>query len=120
MRELEASAGPRRAEALALFAYRAGREIGSMAAGSGGLDALVFTAGIGENSARMRAAIAERSGWLGIDLDADANMSHKPLISSNKSSVSVHVIRTDEEGEIARETAGPDRLNARRCRNRRI
>ncbi len=105
VRELEASGSSEAAEALALFAYRAGREIGSMAAALGGLDALVFTAGIGEHSAAMRAAIGARASWLGIDLDDDANISHKPLISKASSPVSVHIIGTDEEGEMARQVA---------------
>ncbi|MGB8714819.1 MAG: acetate/propionate family kinase [Rhodanobacteraceae bacterium] len=105
VRELEASDSKEAAEALALFAYRAGREIGSMAAALGGLDALVFTAGIGEHSAAMRAAIGARASWLGIDLDLGLNSSPKALISKGSSPVSVLVIATDEEGEIARQTA---------------
>lgn len=105
VRVLEASSAPAAAEALALFAYRAGREIGSMAAALGGLDALVFTGGIGEHSARVRAAICRHAGWLGIELDEASNEARKPLISLASSLVSVAVMPADEEAEIARQTA---------------
>lgn len=91
-------------EAVALFCYRVVREIGSLAAALGGLDALVFTAGIGERAHPVRAAICEPLAWLGVALDATANVTHGPLISSPGSAVSVWVIPTDEQGVIARHT----------------
>jgi acetate kinase len=90
--------------ALEYFSYRASREIGSLAAALGGLDALVFTAGIGENSPEVRASICERSAWLGVELDASANAAGKPRISSANSRVSVWVIPTNEELMIAQQT----------------
>ncbi|MDP2241070.1 MAG: acetate/propionate family kinase [Burkholderiales bacterium] len=102
MRELEASSDPRAREAIELFVYRAAREVGSLAAALGGLDALVFTGGIGERSTRVRAMICEQSRWLGIELDPDANRAHSTLISSQASRVAVCVIPTDEEVVIAR------------------
>ncbi len=86
------------------FVYRAAREIGALAAVLGGLDALVFTAGIGENSAEIRARIGSASAWLGIDLDPAANAGGGPCISRPASPVSVWVIPTDEELMIARHT----------------
>ncbi len=82
-----------------------GREIGSLTAALGGLDALVFTAGIGENSAEIRAKVAGRAAWLGVALDPDANAARGPRISTEASRVRVWVIPTDEEGVIARHTA---------------
>jgi acetate kinase len=102
VRELEESTDPAAREALDLFAYRAAREIGSLAASLSGLDVLVFTAGIGEHSASLRRQICEQSGWLGIRLDHVANDRHGPRISSAGSSVDVFVIPTDEEIVIAR------------------
>jgi acetate kinase len=102
VRELEESTDPAAREALDLFAYRAAREIGSLAASLRGLDVLVFTAGIGEHSASLRRQICEQSGWLGIRLDHVANDRHGPRISSAGSSVDVFVIPTDEEIVIAR------------------
>ncbi|MEZ5855021.1 MAG: acetate/propionate family kinase [Hyphomicrobiaceae bacterium] len=104
VRDLEASDDPNAEEALSLFAYRAAREIGSLAAAAGGLDVLVFTAGIGEHSAAMRQRICTASGWLGIGLDDAANQRHGPKISHTDSSVDVFVIPTDEEIVIARAT----------------
>lgn len=104
MRELLASAAPRAREAVDLFCYRAARELGSLAAALGGLDALVFTAGIGERAAPVRAAICEQSRWLGIDLDAAANREHRAIVSTPESRVTVCVIPTDEEIVIARHT----------------
>ena len=71
----------------------------------GGLDALVFTAGIGENDAQLREAVMTRLGWLGASLDRDANERHGPRISSQDSKISVWVIPTNEELMIARHTA---------------
>ena len=104
MRELLASKDPRAREAVELFAYRAARELGSLAAALGGLDALVFTAGIGERAAPVRAMICEQARWLGVELDAIANESHRAVISSAGSRVTVCVVPTDEEIVIARHT----------------
>jgi len=104
VRELEASTDAFAAEALQLFAYRAARELGSLAAALGGLDALVFTAGIGEHSAPMRERICAYGRWLGIALDADANARHAARISAGDSAVDVLVIPTNEELVIARAT----------------
>ncbi len=104
MRELEASSDPRAREAIELFVYRAAREVGSLAAALGGLDALVFTAGIGERSALVRAMICEQSRWLGAEVDDAANRSHRALISTPASRIAVCVIPADEEVVIARHT----------------
>jgi acetate kinase len=80
------------------------REIGALAAVLGGVDGLVFTAGIGENSAEIRRRIAEASAWLGIELDAAANEKGGPRISTAKSAVSAWVVPTNEELMIARHT----------------
>jgi acetate kinase len=104
MRALEASAAPEAREAIELFAYRIGRELGSLAAALGGLDAIVFTAGIGEHSALVRELVARRAAWLGLELDAAANASHGPRISTLRSRVAAWVLPTDEEQVIARGT----------------
>jgi acetate kinase len=104
VRVLEASADPRAREALDLFAYRAAGEIGALAAAIGGVDVLVFSGGIGENSVAMRAAIAARTAWLGVALDADANAAARSPISTAASAVEALVIPTDEEIVIARAT----------------
>lgn len=105
MRVLETSPDPKAEEAMALFAYRAGREAGSVAVAIGGLDVLVFTAGIGRYSAAMRARIAAHLGFLGVTLDPAANAAHGPVISAADSPVLVLALDTDEEAVIARETA---------------
>jgi acetate kinase len=105
MRELLASESPDARLAVDYFVYRAAREIGGLAALLGGLDGIVFTAGIGENSAPIRARICEACRWLGLELDAAANETHGPRISRPHSAVSAWVIPTDEEGMIARHTA---------------
>ena len=102
MRELLASNAPAAREAVELFCYRAAREIGSLAAALGGLDALVFTAGIGERAAPVRARIGELSRWLGIEMDEAANREHRASIGMATSKVAVCVIPTDEEIVIAR------------------
>jgi acetate kinase len=102
LRVLEADGGERAEEAMDLFAYRAAREIGSLAAALGGLDVLVFSAGIGEHSALMRSRIVAYSSWLGCEIDADANAIHGPRIGKDGSAVDVYVIPTDEEIVIAR------------------
>jgi acetate kinase len=104
VRELQESADPKAAFALDYFVYRVGLFAGMLAAALGGLDAFVFTAGIGENSATMRARIAEKLAWLGVALDADANTARKPLISRKDSRVAVYVIPTNEELMIAQHT----------------
>ncbi|MBS0126017.1 acetate/propionate family kinase [Thetidibacter halocola] len=105
MRDLLASDDPRAAEAIDLFTYTAATEIGRLTAALGGLDALVFTAGIGERSAPIRARIAARCGWLGLALDASANAAHAPRINTPESTVTALVIPTDEEQVIAGQTA---------------
>jgi acetate kinase len=104
MRQLLASPAPEAAEALDLFAYRIGRELGSLAAALDGLDVLVFTAGIGEHAAPMRARVCERAAWLGVRLDPAANLRGGPRISTADSPVSAWVIPTNEELMIARHT----------------
>ena len=104
MRELHRSADPSAAEAVALFVQRLVQLIGAMAASMDGIDALVFTAGIGEHDAGIRAAACDRLAWLGVEIDAEANRSGKACISTLASRVAVHVIPTDEERVIARHT----------------
>src|ERR1035437_10475155 len=104
VRQLLASQEPRAREAIDLFIYRAAREIGSLAAAAGGLDALVFTAGIGEHAPEIRARICEQSAWLGIRLDPESNRAGGPRISTLDSAVSVWVIPTNEELMVARHT----------------
>ncbi len=104
MRTLLDHANPQAKRAVDLFIYRAVREVGAMAAALGGLDGIIFTGGIGEHSAAVRAAICAGSKWLGVDLDADANREHAPRISTPESKVAIFIVRADEEGVIARET----------------
>jgi acetate kinase len=86
------------------FVYRATKEIGALAAVLGGLDGLVFTAGIGENSAEIRRRICDSCRWLGVELDSQANDAKGPRISTSSSRVSAWVIPTNEELMIARHT----------------
>lgn len=102
MRDLLASDDKRAAEAIDLFVYRASRELGSLAAALGGLDALVFTAGIGEHAAPIRRRICEGAAWLGIDIDDRANDAGGPCITRPQSRASAWVIPTDEDLVIAR------------------
>ena len=104
MRDLLGSSEPSARLAVDYFIYRAAREIGALAAVLGGIDGLVFTAGIGENSAEVRSRICEASAWLGIELDADANRARGPRISRVASRVSAWMIPTNEELVIARHT----------------
>jgi acetate kinase len=104
MRDLLGREEPGARLAIDYFVYRAAKEIGALAAVLGGLDALVFTAGIGENSPEIRRRICEASAWLGIDLDAAANDTRQPRISKAGSPVSAWVIPTNEELVIARHT----------------
>ena len=104
MRELLASADPNAKLAVDYFSYRIARELGSLTAALGGLDALVFTGGIGEHAAAVREQVCARSTWLGIELDAAANTEHRSRISSPASRVAVWVLPTNEELVIARHT----------------
>ena len=103
MRTLEASSDPAAREALDLFALRAAGEAARLATTLGGLDAIVFTAGIGEHDAAMRAAIAGRLAWLGLEIDAEANSRHAETVHSASSRIAALVIPTDEEQVIADE-----------------
>jgi acetate kinase len=104
MRELLAADDDRCRLAVDLFCYRAAREIGSLAAALGGLDALVVTAGIGEHAAPVRERIARRCAWLGVEIDEAANAAGGPLVTTAGSRVAAWVVPTDEEGMIARHT----------------
>lgn len=104
MRVLLESSDHRARFAIDLFVYRIGREVGSLAAALGGLDALVLTGGIGEHSPRIRERVCNSAEWLGVQLDPVVNESGGPRISSNSSAVSVWTIPTNEELLIARHT----------------
>jgi acetate kinase len=104
VRDLLASDDPRARLALDYFVYRVARELGSLAAAMDGIDGVVFTAGIGENSAEIRARVCARAGWLGLRLDDAANRAGGPRISAAGSRLSAWVIPTDEEQMIARHT----------------
>jgi acetate kinase len=104
MRTLLDSADPQAKFAVDLFVYRIGRELGSLAAAMGGLDALVFTAGIGEHSAPIRERICRVAGWFGVELDPVANAAGAPCISTAGSRIPVWVIPTNEELMIAQHT----------------
>jgi acetate kinase len=104
MRTLLGSDDPRAKLAIDLYCYRVRREMGSLAAALGGLDALVFTAGIGENSAAIRERVCRDAAWLGVALDATANAKGGPRISAGGSRVSAWAIPTNEELMIARHT----------------
>ncbi len=106
MRELQASAAPGAKLAIDYFIEQVLQHLGSLAAALRGLDGLVFTGGIGENAAALRARIVEGAAWLGCRLDAQANAAAAPgLISTPDSTVQVRVLRTQEEAVIARQTA---------------
>jgi acetate kinase len=104
MRDLLASSEPGARLAVDYFVYQAAKQIGALAAVLRGIDGLVFTAGIGENSAEIRRRICEASAWLGIELDDEANANKGPHISRAGSPVSAWVIPTNEELIIARHT----------------
>jgi acetate kinase len=104
MRTLLASDDPRAKLAIDLYCYRIRREMGSLAGALGGMDAIVFTAGIGENSAEIRTRVCRDASWLGVELDAAANAKGGPRISAAGSRVSVWSIPTNEELMIARHT----------------
>jgi xylulose-5-phosphate/fructose-6-phosphate phosphoketolase len=114
MRTLLASREPRARLAVDLFVYRIGQELGAMAAALGGLDAVVFTAGIGENAAEIRERVCRDAAWLGLELDPAANAAAGPRITTDRSRVAGYVLRTDEELMIARHTR---RLLAGRTRD---
>jgi acetate kinase len=105
MRALRASAEPSAREATDLFVYRIVREIGSLAAALEGLDALVFTGGIGENDAQTRRDVEASCQWLGIELDEDANRAGQGLISAACARVQTWVVPTNEELVVARQTS---------------
>jgi acetate kinase len=104
MRTLLASSDPRAALAIDYFVYRIIRETGALASALGGIEAMVFTAGIGENSVPIRERVCLGLAWLGVQLDPAANARHGPRITTPDSRVSVWVIPTDEEQMIARHT----------------
>ena len=104
VRDLLASDDPRARLTLDYLVYRVAREIGSLAGAMNGIDAIVFTAGIGENSPEIRARICARASWLGVDVDDIANGEGGPRISTPRAAVSAWVIPTDEEGMIAEHT----------------
>lgn len=101
MRTLLASEAPEAREAVELFCYRIVRELGSLIAAAGGIDALVFTGGIGEHAAEVRRRVCLQLGWLGLQLDAEANARHANVISAGQSQVDVLVIPTNEEWMMA-------------------
>jgi acetate kinase len=101
LRILEASDATSAKDAIDYFVCRIRMEIGGLTAALDGLDALIFTGGIGENSSRVRAAAVVGMEWLGIELDAEANLRHQQIISSNRSRPRVFVLKTDEEAMIA-------------------
>ena len=104
MQALLASDDAFAAEAVDMFVYRIGRELGSLAAAMGGMDALIFTAGIGEHSTEIRRRICLGAGWLGIELDADSNHHGDHCISTAQSMASAWIIPTNEDLMIARHT----------------
>jgi acetate kinase len=104
MRTLEASAEPAAKAAIDLFVYRIGRELGSLAAALGGLDAIVFTAGIGEHSSSLRARVCADAAWLGVEFDRTANDAGGPRITTAASRTAAWVVPTNEELMIARHT----------------
>jgi len=104
VRTLLQSKAPEAAEALELFAYSAARHAGALISCLGGLDGIVFTAGIGEHAAPIRAAICQRLAWTGAQLSPEANAAAQPVISTPDSKVEIRIIPTDEELMIARHT----------------
>ncbi|MDY0071103.1 MAG: acetate/propionate family kinase [Thauera sp.] len=104
MRTLLASDAPEAKEAVDLFCYRIARELGSLAAAAGGLDAIVFTGGIGEHAVEVRAKVAELSAWMGVKLDAEANARSASRIEAADSGIALAVVPTDEQLMIARYT----------------
>ncbi len=111
MRVLLASADPHAREAIELYVYRIVREVGALVSVLGGLDGLVFTAGVGENAAAIRSGVCAGLGWLGVQLDEAANARNLPVISAAESKIGVRVIPTNEEAMIAHHTL--ETINAR-------
>ncbi len=101
MRHLLASSAATAAEAIELFTYSAARQAGALAVALGGLDGIVFTAGIGEHAPPIRAAICARLAWLGAEISPEANEQNAPIISTAASRIEIRVIPTDEEAMIA-------------------
>jgi acetate kinase len=106
MQTLLASGAPAAAQAVDLFVYRIGRELGSLAAALGGLDALVFTGGIGEHALPIRQRVCQDAAWLGVSVDAAANACNGPCITHADSAVSAWVIGTDEDEMVMRHSQG--------------
>lgn len=104
IRTLLSSKNARAKPAVDLYVYRIQKELGSLAAALKGLDVLVFTGGIGENAETIRAQVCRDAGWLGVELDEEANIEHGPHISTPDSTVAAWVIPTNEELMIARHT----------------
>jgi acetate kinase len=104
MRELLVSTNPDAKLAIDVFVYKIGGWVGMLAAELQGLDALIFTAGIGENAPYIREKICERAAWLGAKIDAERNAENAATISTSASNISIHVIHTDEELMIANHT----------------
>jgi acetate kinase len=104
MKTLLASADPKAKLAIDLYCYRIARELGSLAAALGGLDALVFTGGVGEKATAIRARVCADAAWLGLQLDDEANRHGGPRISTTASPVAAWIVPTDEELTIARHT----------------
>jgi acetate kinase len=115
MRDLVDNPDPRARLAVDYFVYQAAKQIGALAAALGGVDALVFTAGIGENSAAVRRRICEASAWLGLELDGAANDRHGPRLSRAGSRVAAWVVPTNEELMIARHTGAVLGISGRRA-----
>ena len=101
MLSLKRSQSSHSQEAIDMYAYRISLELGRLSAALGGLEQLVFTGGVGENDAELRQQIADRSQWLGIHLDEDANILSAAIISGKRSTIPVRVISTNEEAMIA-------------------
>ena len=104
MRTLLNSNEPRAKLAVDLFVYRIKREMGSLAASLGGVDAIIFTGGIGENSTAIREYVCRDADWLGVELDATANVAGGPRISTHNSRIAAWVLPTNEELMIAQHT----------------
>jgi len=104
-RELQASDDPRAKEALDLFALRIAGEMGRLSMSIGGLDAIVFTAGIGENDAKLRAAVCGHLGWMGLQISEGANLANAACISAETSPIKAYIIPTNEERVIADEAS---------------
>lgn len=117
MRTLLESTDPRANLAIDLFMYRIGRELGSLTAALGGLDALVFTGGIGAHAVAIRERVCRDALWLGVELDTVANGKSGPRISTAASRVAAWVIPTNEELMIARHTRASLAADARRLRS---